>query len=233
MILETPLKDPKVLREMLFRETKVLKLSTIELEESFPLTSQLDEAQRESASDSPEVDLELQDEEREKRERFAAKADDAEVPEYLWFEHLFEDGPCQWEESRRTKLIKVAPFLRQAMLNWWRRKVRRSFEAFLESTYPDLKALNAIPSARMVRNLEGIYAWSDITAGQRVYAKWWRERFTLAGQDLVPGMDAISRASKSSWWNWDDGSQPFHWRWPKDYWATIRDGLPVFFHHKT
>lgn len=46
--------------------------------------------------------------------------------------------------------------------------------------------------------------------------------------DLAAAADAIRRGANSTWWEWDDGSRPFHWRWPKEYQTTIRDGLPVY-----
>jgi hypothetical protein len=49
---------------------------------------------------------------------------------------------------------------------------------------------------------------------------------------MVPASDAIARAASSSWWNWDDGSTPFHWRWPAHYQDIIRDGLKVYFQQK-
>lgn len=55
---------------------------------------------------------------------------------------------------------------------------------------------------------------------------------SICSRDLLPGMDAIARASKATWWNWDDGSRPFHWRWPAEYRDRIRDGIPVFFQHQ-
>jgi hypothetical protein len=41
------------------------------------------------------------------------------------------------------------------------------------------------------------------------------------------GGDAVARSAASTWWNWEDGSRPIHWRWPVEY----RDGLPVPFLH--
>jgi hypothetical protein len=49
------------------------------------------------------------------------------------------------------------------------------------------------------------------------------------GDNLVPGQDDIERAARASWWEWDDGSRSFHWRWPKFYRERIRDGLKVHF----
>jgi hypothetical protein len=39
----------------------------------------------------------------------------------------------------------------------------------------------------------------------------------------------VARTGSSSWWNWDDGTRPLHWRWPAFYVQTIRNGLPVHF----
>lgn len=55
----------------------------------------------------------------------------------------------------------------------------------------------------------------------------------VASWDLVPGIDVVARAANASWFEWDDGSQPFHWRWPKFYQQVIRDGLKVHFRSKT
>jgi hypothetical protein len=48
-------------------------------------------------------------------------------------------------------------------------------------------------------------------------------------EDLMAGMDALERALGVIWWEWDDGSCPFHWRWPKEYQERIRDGIKVHF----
>ena len=32
--------------------------------------------------------------------------------------------------------------------------------------------------------------------------------------DLVPGADVVARATNATWFEWDDGSRLFHWRWP-------------------
>jgi hypothetical protein len=61
------------------------------------------------------------------------------------------------------------------------------------------------------------------------YKVWWEERQLLGGNDIRPGADAIERATRLTWWNWDDGSRPFNWRSPMWYKKIIRDGLPVHF----
>lgn len=48
-------------------------------------------------------------------------------------------------------------------------------------------------------------------------------------KDRTAAREALERAAKASWWEWDAGSRPFHWRWPQEYRKRIRDGVPVFF----
>ena len=48
-------------------------------------------------------------------------------------------------------------------------------------------------------------------------------------KDIEAGRDACERNFYSSWWNWDKGSCPFHWRWRTWYQERIRDGVEVHF----
>lgn len=43
--------------------------------------------------------------------------------------------------------------------------------------------------------------------------------------DWTKGVDSIIRAFRSTWWDWNDGSSPFYWRWPDWYLPSIRDGI--------
>jgi hypothetical protein len=36
--------------------------------------------------------------------------------------------------------------------------------------------------------------------------------------------------SDASWWNWDEGSQLFFWRWPEFCKDQATDGVPIHFH---
>ena len=47
-------------------------------------------------------------------------------------------------------------------------------------------------------------------------APCWGSRSELK-KDLVVGKDAIDRAWKSSWWEWDAGSTVLFWRWTNEY----------------
>jgi hypothetical protein len=69
--------------------------------------------------------------------------------------------------------------------------------------------------ARSMRGRKGTNIWDGGHGGKTI-----EERMST---------QPISRALKSTWWSWEDGSRPFHWRWPEDYQVRIRDGIPVYF----
>jgi hypothetical protein len=54
----------------------------------------------------------------EGRKRNATKSNDAEVPEYLRHEHLFEDGDRMWSEPPKRGLPLAAKVLHKAMLKF-------------------------------------------------------------------------------------------------------------------
>ena len=68
--------------------------------------------------------------------------------------------------------------------------------------------------------------------------KWW----SLNGQLRVtqdprmhqcdaeaPGLAALSHAVDASWWEWDRGSAPFFWRFPREWITLVCNGLPPRF----
>ena len=48
--------------------------------------------------------------------------------------------------------------------------------------------------------------------------------------DLIEGIQAISKADSSSFWEWDNGSFPYFWRWQSEIKKDLRDGTPLWFH---
>jgi hypothetical protein len=45
-------------------------------------------------------------------------------------------------------------------------------------------------------------------------------------EDWLAGSDCIRRCTLATWWDWEAGSRPFHWRWPSEYRKIFHDGLP-------
>jgi hypothetical protein len=168
----------------------------------------------------------LEDIARDKREQKVCKADDAAVPEYLWEEHLLNGlEEQQWDESRLKKIRVLSNWLRSKMLRWWKRNVTVSYVKWAAEKY-ELK--DTTFPIDWVGWSGACYSWTG-AEGRGHYRSWWKRRLLITHQDFVPACDAIQRAAKTSWWGWDAGSRPFHWRWPPFYQEVIRDGLKVHF----
>jgi hypothetical protein len=116
--------------------------------------------------------------------------------------------------------------LRRMGLAWWKKNLRREFELSIPCGIQALKRKRKKDKS-VCAGPERIYAWT--LNGRQEYHNWFKTRWGLAGPDLEAGGDAIRRAWRSSWWEWEDGFRPFYWRWRKWYRKRIRDGLEVFF----
>jgi hypothetical protein len=163
------------------------------------------------------------------REQKAVKSDDAEVPEHLWEEHLF--GSSGWADAwleDRDRFTRACKLLKSGMLRWWKRTVCRSLNTWIDCQYPHIREDFLETSPVVILGVSGpLYEWSE--EGKSIYSKWHHVRMSEACVDLVPGSDAVARAANSTWFEWDDGSRPFHWRWPAFYQRVIRDGLKVHY----
>lgn len=92
--------------------------------------------------------------------------------------------------------------VRTFALWWWQRRIMKEFLTWFKSKYP-------IFSQRLeVREI----LW---------YKRAWK--------DWQAGQDCIRRCANSSWWEWDLGSRPLHWRWHQDYQLIIHDGVQPWF----
>lgn len=172
---------------------------------------------------------------REKRERKATKEDDAATPIFLWTEHYFEESTLDWKENDEEQRLKVEAAmetLREKLFLWkWKRKLMREFNKWISTSNDEesgsrwLRAKHE-PGKKTPSKIFYRYRWMD-KDGRANYQEWYRQRKVSRLKDFIAGSDAIQRACRSSWWDWLDGSRPFHWRWPEWYQTTIRDGLDV------
>jgi hypothetical protein len=160
---------------------------------------------------------------RTEREKKAVKADDAEVPRYLWEEHYYETSTRQWADKDRPRVERAFDGFRLFALRWWKRKVTSSFGSWMKEKHKDDEPVST--KAEDKQHCEN--DWDG--KGQANYARWWQTRYQKSKLDIVAARDAVGRAAGSSWWAWDAGSRPFHWRWPVYYQQRIRDGIPVHF----
>jgi hypothetical protein len=122
------------------------------------------------------------------------------------------------------------------MLCWWKRQVTRSYIKWVKLEYnlkedkEDVTDLHLEGGNTWVPYGTDRYEWSS--HGRDEYKRWWKERLVTTFVDIVPASDAIAQAAATTWWAWDEGSTPFHWRWPRHYMQVICDCLKVYFQHE-
>ena len=141
----------------------------------------------------------------------AAKNDDALAPVAEWNKKAASRVAGGYQPEKHDKALDI---IRGLMLRWWKRRLKRSFESYLKQTYGNWPLLLETNRKRSRAEHEG-------------QPECWGSRTELR-KDLVVGKDAIDRAWKSSWWEWDAGSTVFFWRWTHEYKRLVRDGLRVF-----
>ena len=132
-----------------------------------------------------------------------------------------------WDSKALHDLRTVSRWLRDRMLCWWKRKVVSSYVAWIKEKHVieewridgTVKVKLTGKGHALVGYGRAQYEWAD--GGRDRYRKWWKERLVTTIEDIVAASDAIARAANSSWWNWDEGSRPFHWRWPVHYQRVI------------
>jgi hypothetical protein len=90
--------------------------------------------------------------------------------------------------------------LRQMALRRWRRNLLRSFGRYMAKHYPR--------------------PWQVKPVDSPLLGEW--------RKDMAAAADCLRRAAGASWWDWDDGSRLFFWRWPAEARVWARDGLPIY-----
>ena len=121
--------------------------------------------------------------------------------------------------------------LRKLLIRRYRRNVCQSFLRYLRNEY---YVKQSIKFELPTHDIRGKLSTRKIKV-----AKWTSERnrrsnkrnkkiCTELEKDLEIGRDAVARAANSSWWNWDNGSTLFFWRWPKWSKKSVRDGIKLF-----
>jgi hypothetical protein len=155
--------------------------------------------------------------------------DDAAVPEYLWEEHLKGGSQVkEWDAIALHNLHAVSSWLQGHMLCFWKRKVESSYVVWMKDKY-GIKdpATDASVMEHSSENGQKHYVWSP--NGRDSYKRWWKDRLITTIEDIVPASDAIACVASSFWLGWDEGSRPFHWRWPEHYQEVICEWFESIF----
>ena len=143
----------------------------------------------------------------------AAKNDDAAVPVHLWNAALFKFGLRDEVYYPAKRDVALAVLREKFALPIYRKRTYESFVRYLTNEYgrewrSKLKLLREIDINRKPSDQE----------------------LTLyeLKLDLLSGLEGILRIYRGSWWEWNFGSTPFFWRWPKESRKQVRDGYPVY-----
>jgi hypothetical protein len=137
------------------------------------------------------------------------KHDDAVIPYDLWDSRLIRlwDG----DVLPPSNLAKAAEVIQEKFaLRFWKLKVRKIFLIWFIQRYKV-----HIPHQDILAWNGAKYLWTGNYKGQ--YAHYWKAMWGQKENDthksLLAAGDCITRAANSTWWNWEDGSRPFFWRW--------------------
>ncbi len=135
------------------------------------------------------------------------KADDAEIPEYLWDQVLV---PCL-DPLRKRALTNF----RDLGMRWWKSRIRKEFLTWFFNEHPGLKETLQVSKESYTQYIGVIHGFL--------------KRSKEASKNWTAGRDCVSRCCNSTWWEWSAGSRPRFWRWPSEYRSQIRDGVPPWF----
>ena len=135
-----------------------------------------------------------------------AKNDDAAANTTLW-DCAALTPPCALgeeiefilNEAERTHQVQALDLLRSMQSKRYKKNVRQSFFTYMKTAYsPDV--------------LQTDYAHGGYELKR----------------DLKEGRQAIEKAADSSFWEWDNGSFPYFWRWQPEIKGDLRDGTSLW-----
>lgn len=140
----------------------------------------------------------------------AAKDDDARVPVELWNSFLFRHHRPHETYSPDVHGKALDVIRHKFALRVYRRRTTRSLCRYLRTTYGE--------DWRLLRARSAV---GDVTGGESALEK-----------DIKIGLEGLRRIIYGSWWEWDNGSTLYFWRWPAMIRNQVRDGVKVFIEGK-
>ena len=168
----------------------------------------------------------------------AARDDDVEIQTQQWDQYLMRS----FNSGLHDCLLQLTPVCRKPMvctgqlttahdrlfthLRWlslrrFRRNVYQSFLNYMQRKYKEKWG-----------TLRDLYNQLRNTSRGKLTRRLTRIVGKVSGtdflRDLDNGREAVERALHSSFWDWDQGSSLFFWRWPSHVQPEARDGVRVF-----
>ena len=145
----------------------------------------------------------------------ATKSDDAKVPERLWDQRIAEGLMILWKKERRARLISGKRTRRHPFPLVFRR-TKTDWVTFLKALVTIRKFFLGIWKRRISSEFETWFNQAGFKSSK-------------SEEVLADGRAACRQARKATWWEWEGGSTIFFWRWPADYQAAVRIGVPPMF----
>lgn len=133
----------------------------------------------------------------------AVKSDNAAVPVHLWNDRIAVKLQDLWKEESRIE--PPVDFNSPADC----RKFERAMDGF-----------RVLALRRWKRNVRNSFRrwFGTLGMDHPKRESIWRD-----------GQKACAKADQASWWEWDEGSSIFFWRWPDHYMEVARSGVPPYF----
>ena len=153
----------------------------------------------------------------------AAKDDDAGVPVMLWNNFIFSHGCLKGTTCSVRKIAALETIRSKFAFVYYKKNLLRSFLRYMQLEHGN-EWLNKI----WLTKLEKSNRKRKRRDGLEVAGIMSDKVFYEASRDLKVGIDGLTRAFNSSWWEWLDGSSCFFWRWPKPIRRQVRDGVDIF-----
>eukprot|EP00536_Pseudo-nitzschia_multiseries_P001613 jgi/Psemu1/3728/gm1.3728_g len=143
----------------------------------------------------------------------AVKADNASVPEYLWNHRIAKKLMQHWKSIQLLAMSQAGPIPGK----------------------PPLQLHEALDRLRFKWALKQIRSfclafWKCKV--KRDFLTWFQAQGLDHSKDkeiFLNGLAARQKANKARWWNWDNGSSTFFWRWPSNYQTIARKGITPMF----
>ena len=157
----------------------------------------------------------------------AAKDDDADVPYHLWNDRI-SSGMSHLSAMVNDRLAGIS-----SDPGWM--KLRDSFSDAAQERLKDQTVESVL--ARLLSGLRRLALRKWKTLVRRSFWTWWKaDCGNRAKRGLEPcrrsaeaGVAALVHVSYATWWDWDQWSAPFFWRFPEEWQVQVRDGLAPCF----
>jgi hypothetical protein len=127
---------------------------------------------------------------------------------------------CKTSMKPNTDNTKLFECLRKLIAAKFSQNVFRSFSKFMKNKYGKSNYLDCIKVFNSCRGNKRSNGIRKILKDQRLSLEFIR--------DFETGSEAVKRACRSSFWDWDGGSSLFFWRWPDEFSQEARDGTSIF-----